>query len=207
MIWAPVSRGQTHELGVHSLDVRVVGAVDAHRPGAVLQTLDEVEAAAAADALLGVGGVGQPLEFLDDEARDEQFALDEARVDDLKDAPVDDRARVEELRRRQPRNDLEGAPTPSSRRISMCFLRGDIGGEVAGQQVDGHREVRTDDGDAHQREADERSDEESDQTPPIATTTSAPSPAPWPRPRGRGRGAAAARARPRADSRRRGRRR
>ena len=81
---APRSRARRTSLASTASIVRVV-VVDrcARAPAAVLEAPHEVEAAAPAHALLGVARVGDALQLLDDEARDEQLALQEAGLRDV----------------------------------------------------------------------------------------------------------------------------
>src|SRR5262249_56974602 len=65
--------------------------------GHLLNLLQNVEAAAAAVALHRVGGIGDQLQLLQDELRDDQRAVDEPCLAHVGDAPVDDHARVEDL--------------------------------------------------------------------------------------------------------------
>src|SRR5262245_8268193 len=68
-------------------------------PGAgnPLHALEHVEAALAPVALEGIGRVGDLLELPQHELRDDQGALEEARLAEIHDAPVDDDGRVEDL--------------------------------------------------------------------------------------------------------------
>ena len=65
--------------------------------GHLLDLLQDVEAAAAAVALQRVGRVGDELQFLQHELRDDQRAVEEAGLADVGDAAVDDDAGVEDL--------------------------------------------------------------------------------------------------------------
>ena len=64
--------------------------------GHLLDLLQDVEAAAAAVALQRVGGVGDELQLLEHELRDDQRAVEEAGLADVGDAAVDDDAGVED---------------------------------------------------------------------------------------------------------------
>ena len=63
----------------------------------LLDLLQDVEAAPAAVALERVGRVGDELQLLEHELRDDERAVDEARFADVGDAAVDDHAGVENL--------------------------------------------------------------------------------------------------------------
>ena len=63
----------------------------------LLDALQDVEAAAAAIALQGVGGIGHQLQFAQHELRDHDDAVEEAGFGDVGDAAVDDDAGVEDL--------------------------------------------------------------------------------------------------------------
>ena len=64
--------------------------------GHLLDLLQDVEAAAAAVALQRVGGVGDELQLLQHELRDDERAVEEAGLADVGDAAVDDDAGVED---------------------------------------------------------------------------------------------------------------
>ena len=66
-------------------------------PGHLLNLLQDVEAAPAAIALHRVGGIGDELQFLQHELRNDQRAVDESGFADVRDAAVDDHAGVENL--------------------------------------------------------------------------------------------------------------
>ena len=63
----------------------------------LLNLLQDVEAASAAVPLERIRGVCDQLQFLQDELRDDQRSVDEARFADVRDAAVDDDAGVEDL--------------------------------------------------------------------------------------------------------------
>ena len=71
--------------------------MDAHLDLAVmLDAVEHFEAAPAAGALDGVAGVGDLLDFPEHEARDDDEAFEQARLDQVGDAPVNDDAGVEQ---------------------------------------------------------------------------------------------------------------
>ena len=87
--------GQRDQLGVDLGDVRDVVLDDLDRRRRVLlHAVEDLEPAAAAVAAERVGAVGDVLELVEHEPRDDQRAVDEAGLDDLGDPAVDDGARV-----------------------------------------------------------------------------------------------------------------
>ena len=62
--------------------------------GDSLQPLEHIQATASTRAPHAIGGVGDVLQFFEDEARHDQRAGDEAGLADVGDAPVDDRAGI-----------------------------------------------------------------------------------------------------------------
>ena len=90
-------RGERDELGVDLGDVGDVVLDDLDRRRRfLLHPVEDLETAPAAVAAQRVGAVGDVLELVEDEARDDERAVDEARFDDLGDPAVDDRARVDD---------------------------------------------------------------------------------------------------------------
>jgi hypothetical protein len=65
--------------------------------GHFLNTLEDVETAAAAIPLHGIGRVGHHLEFVQNELRNYQNAVEETGIGDIGDAAVDDDAGIEDL--------------------------------------------------------------------------------------------------------------
>jgi hypothetical protein len=65
--------------------------------GHLLDLLENVEAAAAAVALHRIRGIGDELQFLEDELRNHQRAVDEAGLAEVGDAAIDDHRGVENL--------------------------------------------------------------------------------------------------------------
>src|SRR5207302_2185157 len=63
----------------------------------LLNLLEDVEASAAAIALQRVGRIGDELQLLQHELRNHQRAVEETGLADIRDAAVDDDARVENL--------------------------------------------------------------------------------------------------------------
>ena len=87
---------QRDELGVDLGDLGHVVLDDLDRgPGLLLHPVEDLQPAPATVAAQRIGAVGDVLELLEDEARDDERPVDEARFDDLGDPPVDDRARVD----------------------------------------------------------------------------------------------------------------
>ena len=84
-----------HELGVHlrDLGVRLVGDLDRDAV-LLLEAGDDLEAAAPARPPHRVRAVGDPLELLEHDPRHDERSLQEARLGDVGDPAVDDRARV-----------------------------------------------------------------------------------------------------------------
>ena len=93
----PAARaGQGHQLGVdlgHLGDV-VLDDLD-RRAGLLLHPVEDLEAAPAPVAAERVGAVGDVLQLVEHEARDDQGPVDEPGLDDLGDPAVDDRARID----------------------------------------------------------------------------------------------------------------
>ena len=85
------------QLGVDLGDVGDVVLDDLdRRPRLLLHPVEDLEAAPAAVAAQRVRAVGDVLELVEDEPRDDERAVDEARFDDLGDPAVDDRAGVDD---------------------------------------------------------------------------------------------------------------
>src|ERR1019366_1433550 len=98
--FAVVDLGKFDELHVHVADVREVFFGDLHREvGHFLDTLQDVEAAAAAVALHGVGRIGHQLQLTQHKLRNHYHAVQEAGFGDVGDAAVDDDTGVENLER------------------------------------------------------------------------------------------------------------
>ncbi len=86
------------QLEIDFADVRKIDVGNHHLDaGHLLNLLQDVEAAAAAVALERVGRVGDELQLLQHELRDDERAVDEAGLADVGDAAVDDDAGVENL--------------------------------------------------------------------------------------------------------------
>ena len=89
---------EAHELRVDLRDIVEVDIRDLDLDlRALADALQNVEPAAAARALERIGRVGDVLELFEDKDRDEQRALDEARVADIGDAAIDNDTRIEQL--------------------------------------------------------------------------------------------------------------
>src|SRR5262249_45863534 len=86
------------QLEIHFADVRKIHVRDADFDTRhLLDALQDVEAAAAAVPLQRVGRIGDELQFLEHELRDDERAVDEAGFTYVGDAAVDDYAGVENL--------------------------------------------------------------------------------------------------------------
>src|SRR5690606_5647319 len=97
----PLQLGQPHQLGVDVGDVVEVVVDDPHgHLGLLLHPVEDVQAAAAAVTLEHVGGVGDVLQFLQDEAGNQQGAFKKAGTSHVGDAAVDDDACVQNLKAR-----------------------------------------------------------------------------------------------------------
>ena len=89
---------QLDQLEINLAHLRKIDVGDLHLDaGHLLNLLQDVEAAPAAIALERVGRIGHELQLLQDELRDDERAVDEAGLADVRDAAVDDDARVEDL--------------------------------------------------------------------------------------------------------------
>ena len=89
---------QLDQLEIDFLDVGKIDVGDDHvHAGHLLDLLQDVEAAAAAIALHRVRRVGDELQFLQHELRNDQRAVHEAGLAEIGDAAVDDDRRVENL--------------------------------------------------------------------------------------------------------------
>ena len=127
----PVQRARQLDQLVHLADVGEIdvrhGDVDAAH---LLDLLEDIETAAAAVALHGVRRIGDELQFLQDELRDDQRAVEKAGLADVGDAAVDDHARIEDpvvLLRAVSRNSAArraGSATHLCARPSRCRDRG-----------------------------------------------------------------------------------
>ena len=81
------------------VDLGLVGTCPRRsRPGSpvLLHAGQDLQPAPAAVPAQRVGGVGDVLELVEDEARDHERAVDEPRGDDVRDPPVDHRRRVDD---------------------------------------------------------------------------------------------------------------
>ena len=67
--------------------------------GHFLDALEDIQAAPAAVALHGIGGIGDKLQLPQNELRDYQHAVEEAGFGDIGDAAVDDHRGVQNLER------------------------------------------------------------------------------------------------------------
>src|SRR5262249_83849 len=86
------------QLEVDLADLGKIEIGDHHfHAGHLLDLLQDVEPAPAAVALHRIGGIGDQLQLLQHELRDDERAVDEAGFADVGDAAVDDDARVEHL--------------------------------------------------------------------------------------------------------------
>ena len=87
---------EAHELTVDLGDPGHIDVahLDRHRP--LLQRRQDLQTAPAAIAAKCVGRIGDALELIEDEARDDELAIDEPGGHDVGQAAVDDRARVHE---------------------------------------------------------------------------------------------------------------
>ena len=74
---------QAHQLAVDAGQFGVVVVDETHVVGDGLELAHQVEPATPADALLGVGRVGDPLQFVDDEAGEHELPGDEPGLDDV----------------------------------------------------------------------------------------------------------------------------
>ena len=91
-------RAELDQLEVDFPDLGKIDVRDHHVDARhLLDLLQDVEAAPAAVALQRVGGVGDELQLLEHELRDDERAVDEAGLADVGDAAVDDDAGVENL--------------------------------------------------------------------------------------------------------------
>ena len=89
---------QLNQLEVHFLDLGKVHVGDHHLDARhLLDLLQDVEAAAAAVALYRVRGVGDQLQFLEHELRNDHGSVDEAGLAQVRDAAVDDHGGVQDL--------------------------------------------------------------------------------------------------------------
>src|SRR5207342_3525141 len=87
---------QLNELEIDLADLGKIDVRDQHfHTRHLLNALQDVEAATAAIAFHRVGGVGHQLQFLEHELRDDERAVDEPGVADIRDPAVDDDAGVE----------------------------------------------------------------------------------------------------------------
>ena len=95
-----VNLGQLDQLHVHFADGREVVFQDLDvKLGHLLEALEDIQAAAAAVALHGVGGIGHQLQLAQHELGDDDGAVDESGLGDIHDAAVDDHAGVQDLER------------------------------------------------------------------------------------------------------------
>ena len=72
----------------------LIGDADRHG-GVFLQLPENLQPSSPPVAAQRVGGVGDVLQLIEDEQRDEQLALDEAGSADVRDAPVNDDAGIQ----------------------------------------------------------------------------------------------------------------
>ena len=87
---------QHHQLRVDLADLRKRILDDLHvHPRVLLEAGQDLQATPAAVAPEGVGVVGDPLELVEHDAGDDERPLQEARLRDVGDPSVDDRARVD----------------------------------------------------------------------------------------------------------------
>src|SRR5579883_1006929 len=97
---AVVDLGQLDQLHVDVADVGEIVLDDLHiEVRHLLDALQNVEPAAAAVALHGIGRIGDELQLAQDELRNHQNAVEEAGFGDIGDAAVDDDARIQDLER------------------------------------------------------------------------------------------------------------
>ena len=88
--------GERDQLGIDLGDIGDVVLDDLdRRPRFLLHPVEDLETSAAAVAAQRVRAVGDVLELIEHEARDDERAVDEARFDDLGDPAVDDRAGID----------------------------------------------------------------------------------------------------------------
>ena len=100
--FAAVDLGEFDQLHVDFGNVGEVVFEDPHvQLGHLLNALEDVESTAPAVSFEGVGGIGNHLQFTQDELRNDQGSVEEAGFDDVGDASVDDHAGIE---------DFEGLP-------------------------------------------------------------------------------------------------
>ena len=134
----------------------------------------DLEPAPAPIASQRVGAVGDVLQLLEDEARDDERAVDEARLDDLGDPAVDDRARVNDDARvaRSPVVGSLGAlpmeePDGLGGDEEIAALGdGEAEHPEAEEERDAERQPRAERiGELGQRQAEEQAHEQADQQP------------------------------------------
>ena len=115
------------ELGV-DLGLGRVSVLARSRPASrfLLHPIEDLEPAAPAVPTQRVGVVGDVLELVEHEARDDERAADEAALHDLGDAAVDDRARVDDdtrLAREVRRSRSCVAAVAGTRRPAAAMIR------------------------------------------------------------------------------------
>src|SRR5262249_23558352 len=89
---------QFDQLQIHFAHVREIGFVNLHVEVTVfLYALKDVQAAPAPVAFRGIGGIGDLLQFAQDELGNQNRAAHKAGFGDVGDAPVNDHAGVENL--------------------------------------------------------------------------------------------------------------
>ena len=89
--------GEANEFAVDFLFVGEIAVMDFDFvPGIALDAVEDFEATAAAGAFDGVVGIGDLLEFFEDESRDDNEPFEEIAVDEVGDAAIDDDAGIEE---------------------------------------------------------------------------------------------------------------
>jgi hypothetical protein len=92
--------GQLNQLHVHFAHVRKILFYNLHvEMRHFLHPLQNVQPAAAAVALHGIGRIGHQLQLAQHELRNHQHAIEKAGLGDIGDAPIDDHAGIEDLER------------------------------------------------------------------------------------------------------------
>ncbi len=119
-----VNLGQFDQLHIDFPHVRKVLFDDLHVEVChFLNALQDVEPAASAVALHGVGRIGHQLQFAQDELRDHQHAVEKAGLGDIGDAPVDDDAGIQDFERLL-RRFFAPENTPQRRQVQHVTLLG-----------------------------------------------------------------------------------
>src|SRR5262249_3445185 len=93
-----VGLGQLDQFEVHLADRRKIVFHDLDRDGhCLLETLQDIQPAAATVALERISRIGHQLQFAQNKLRNHQHAVKETGFGDVSDAPVNDHAGVQDL--------------------------------------------------------------------------------------------------------------